>query len=208
MEQQEAKQEAQLVGEAEEARQREAQLAEATAQARLACLLLHTPCALLVHCLCTACALLVHGLCTACARLVHGLCTVSPLLPHNAQTQQRHCSALLYVCDLEYELCAAGARGECGGGGEAARAAEGVRRGRSGAGSGGPCSSPCSTRGGRAAARAEGRGGGGAARLLPCLGTGPRGQECVGAGGARFVGAGGERAGTAARGRTVGGSSG
>ena len=71
MEQQEAKQEAQLVGEAEEARQREAQLAEATAQARLACLLLHTPCALLVHCLCTACALLVHGLCTACARLVH-----------------------------------------------------------------------------------------------------------------------------------------
>ena len=60
MEQQEAKQEAQLVGEAEEARQREAQLAEATAQARLACLLLHTPCALLVHCLCTACARLVH----------------------------------------------------------------------------------------------------------------------------------------------------
>ena len=71
MEQQEAKQEAQLVGEAEEARQREAQLAEATAQARLACLLLHTPCALLVHCLCTACSLLVHCLCTACARLVH-----------------------------------------------------------------------------------------------------------------------------------------
>jgi hypothetical protein len=82
VEQQEAKQEAQLVGEAEEARQREAQLAEATAQARLACLLLHTPCALLVHCLCTACALLVHCLCTACARLVHGLCTACARLVH------------------------------------------------------------------------------------------------------------------------------
>ena len=104
-------QETKLVEEAEEARQRQAQLVEATAQARLACLLLHTACALLVHCLCTACTLRVCCVCAACALLVHYLCTACALLVHcipssalrlhnvdGAQTQQPHCPALRFTC--------------------------------------------------------------------------------------------------------------
>ena len=76
-------QETKLVEEAEEARQRQAQLVEATAQARLACLLLHTclctACALLVHCLYTACVLRVRCVCTACALLVHCMRTACAL---------------------------------------------------------------------------------------------------------------------------------